>query len=284
MIIDCHVHLMPERVRKDREPFCASDLAFDTLYRSEKAKLASESDIIDYLDRSGIDKAIVFGFPWSDHELIRVNNDEVWDFHQRQPGRIIPFAVLSSEGKDSASREAERTLQGGFAGLGELAVYDGGWTSAGFASLGPAFALAASAHAPVMVHVNEPVGHEYPGKVHVDFSALLETIRAHPDLDFILAHFGGGVFVYGLMPEIHGVLSRTYLDTAASPFLYDTRIYDVVSRIMGPEKILFGSDYPLLPLSRYLRDLDQAALEDPVRAGILGGNIQKLFEKAGKQL
>ncbi len=114
MIIDCHVHLLPQRVRQDRSRFCENDPAFDSLYRSEKAKLTSEIDIIDYLDRSGIDKAVVFGFPWEDPDLVRVNNDEVWAFHQQYPDRIVPFAVLSAGAVDHNPREAQRTLEGGF--------------------------------------------------------------------------------------------------------------------------------------------------------------------------
>jgi uncharacterized protein len=279
MLIDCHVHLLPTKVREDRTPFCESDPAFGILYRSEKAKLASGTDIIDYLDRSGIDKAVVFGFPWADPELITRNNDEMWEFHQRHPDRIIPFAVLSPHGGKNAFDEAQRTVQGGFSGFGELAVYAGGWTKEGFDSLAPVFELASSAGVPVLVHINEPVGHLYPGKVHVDFSALVEILRAYPGLDVILAHLGGGIFVYGLMPEIRGVFARTYVDTAAAPFLYDSRIYNVVAQIMGPDKIVFGSDYPLLPLSRYLKHLDQAGIDADARAGILGRNMERLLLK-----
>jgi uncharacterized protein len=277
MIIDCHVHLLPQRVRQDRSPYCGNDKAFGSLYRSEKAKLASETDIIDYLDRSGIDKAVVFGFPWEDLDLVRLNNDEVWAFHQRWPDRIVPFAVLSAVAAHLNPREAERTLDAGFAGIGELAVYHGGWSAADFEALEPTLDVAASHHAPVMIHVNEPVGHEYPGKISVDFAALMRMIAARPDMDFILAHFGGGVFVYGLMPEVAGIFRRTYLDTAASPFLYDPRVYDIVQRIIGPEKILFGSDFPLLPLSRYLKELDRAGIDETLRKAILGGNAMRLL-------
>jgi predicted TIM-barrel fold metal-dependent hydrolase len=279
MIIDCHVHLLPRRVRADRSPFCQSDAAFGSLFSSEKSKLVSGQEIIEYLDGSQIDKAVVFGFPWEDHDLIKENNDEIWDFHERYPHRIIPFAVLSPKGGELLHREAERTLVNGFAGLGELAVYDGGWSFSDFEGLRPSLELAAEMKAPVLIHVNEPVGHAYPGKSPVDFGGLLHMIETNPGVDFILAHWGGGVFIYALMPEVKHVFARTYLDTAASPFLYTPEIFDVACRIVGPEKIFFGSDFPLLPLSRYLKQLDAAGIEGPVRDGILGDNVQKLFTK-----
>ncbi|MFH0822570.1 MAG: amidohydrolase, partial [Pseudomonadota bacterium] len=137
MIIDCHVHLMPKRVREDRSPFCERDAGFCAVYKSEKSRLASESDIIDYMDRSDIAKAVVFGFPWEDPTLIAVNNDEVWEFHERFPDRIIPFAVLSPDLDAAMVDEALRTLNGGFAGVGELAAYHDGWTRDNLARLDP---------------------------------------------------------------------------------------------------------------------------------------------------
>ena len=279
MIIDSHVHLLPRSVRADRDAFLGKDQAFGAVYASEKAKLASEQDIIDYLDSAGIDKAIVFGFPWEDHALVRENNDEVWDFHDRHPDRIIPFAVLSPSGGDRAYREARRTIGKGFSGIGELAMYHGGWSISDFEALKPNIDLAAMAKVPVLIHVNEPVGHHYPGKIPVDFRGLLRIIEAHPDVDFILAHWGGGVFIYGLMPEVRKILARTFLDTAASPYLYTSEIFATACAVMGPEKILFGSDFPLLRLERYLKELDRARLDAGIREGILGGNVERLLVK-----
>lgn len=281
MIIDSHVHLLPRRVQEDRSPFCLSDAAFGSLYSSEKSKIASESDIIAYLDQSCIDQAIVFGFPWEDPDLVRENNDETWSFHQRHSDRIIPFAVLSSGRGEPALLEATRTLKGGFSGLGELAMYHHGWREADFEALSPSLQLAQMKHVPVIIHVNEPVGHQYPGKIPVDFQGLLRIIRTHSEVDFILAHFGGGVFFYALMPEIAETLARTYLDTAASPYLYDSRIFQIACDIMGPEKILFGSDYPLLPLKRYLKELDKAGIEGSTREGILGKNVMRVLNRPG---
>ena len=280
MIIDAHVHLLPRKVQRDRTPFCKSDQPFGSIYSTEKARIVSEDEIIAYMDDSGINRAIVFGFPWEDRDLVKENNDEIWSFHQSHAERIIPFAVLSSDLGEPTYKEAERTLEGGFSGLGELSVYHRGWSRIDLDALYPIIRLAAMKTVPVLIHVNEPVGHNYPGKIPVDFSGLLQVISDNPDVDFILAHFGGGVFIYSLMPEIRSALARTYIDTAASPFLYDAKIYDVACSIMGSDKILFGSDFPLLPLVRYLKDFDKAGIHGNVREGILGGNVNRLL--AGK--
>ncbi len=277
MIIDFHIHLFPKKVREDRTDFCARDIGFASIYASAKAKIASDSDIIRYLDDSAIDKGVVFGFPWKDPELIKRNNNEIWEFHQRYPDRIIPFAVLSCRDMNSARLEAEQTLRSGFAGLGELAFYDLGWNVALAEGLQPALDVAGELGKPVLLHVNEPVGHQYPGKITVDFAALVKMIEVNPSVTFVLAHFGGGIFVYGLMPEISKAFDKTYVDTAACPYLYDPRIFKVVCDVMGEEKIVFGSDYPLLSLPRYLIDLEKAQISPQVRRSILGTNARKVL-------
>ena len=279
MIVDSHIHLLPQKVRLNRTPFLAKDAAFGAVYASGKGKLASEEEIIDYLDGSGIDKAVVFGFPWADHALIRENNDEVWAFHKRYSDRIVPFAALSPAGGEPTRREASRTLAQGFAGIGELAMYHGGWSPSDFEALVPSIETAAEAGVPVLVHVNEPVGHDYPGKIPVDFRGLLRIIETHPRANFILAHWGGGIFIYALMPEVRKILTRTYLDTAASPYLYSCDVYEIACRIMGQDKILFGSDFPLLGLKRYLKDLDHAQLDETARKAILGENVKRLLRR-----
>uniref|UniRef100_A0A7C4ES36 Amidohydrolase n=1 Tax=Desulfomonile tiedjei TaxID=2358 RepID=A0A7C4ES36_9BACT len=281
MIIDFHIHLFPRKVREHRGEYCAEDRGFAAIYSSPKARIASDAEIIKYLDDAAIDKGVVFGFPWGEPDLVKRNNDEIWDFAQRYPGRIIPFAVLSSADMASAGEEAERTLGNGFAGLGELAFYDLGWTASLAAGMQPVLDAVAAHGKPVLLHVNEPVGHQYPGKIHIDFASLIAMIEANPSVTFVLAHFGGGVFIYDLMPEIRAAFERTYLDTAASPYLYDPRIFQIARDIMGEDKILFGSDYPLLPLPRYLQQLEKADITSAARAAILGGNAEKLLHISG---
>ena len=80
------------------------------------------------------------------------------------------------------------------------------------------------------------------------------------------------------MPEVKKALQNVYFDTAASPFLYQPQIYTLVSQLVGAEKILFGSDYPLLPPSRLLREISATALTDEEKRLITGENARKLLD------
>ena len=283
MIIDCHTHLLLRKAQQDRSVFFQSEVAFQSLYSSPKARIATTDDILRYLDESGIDKAIVFGFPWENYENSKRNNDEIWDFHERYPDRIVPFATFSLTKRDMAYRECDRTLSAGFAGLGEISMYEIGWSLSDFENLKPCLNTARLKRVPVMIHVNEPVGHNYPGKVSMDVRALFKTIKAFPDMDIILAHFGGGFFIYSLMPEIGTTMKRVYVDTAAAPFIYDNRIFKVAVNCLGEDNVLMGTDFPLLGIKRYLKLLDEAGIDGPLKDKILGINILTILERRLKQ-
>lgn len=277
MIVDCHVHLFHNRVISDRSWFISKDAAFGALYSSPKSKIATPSQIIRYMDEFSISKAVVFGFPWSEPELFRENNEAVLEFSAIYPDRIIPFATFGVNNPDAACAEAEKTLRHGFKGLGELSAYETGWDKESLRTLKECINSASHFNKPVMIHVNEPVGHKYPGKIHTDFDALLKIIGLFPNVDFILAHFGGGIFFYALMPEISSLLKRAYLDTAACPYIYDSRIFQIGVQLMGENNIIFGSDYPLLSYDRYARELGNSSLSLQQKEKICGHNAMRLF-------
>jgi predicted TIM-barrel fold metal-dependent hydrolase len=68
-------------------------------------------------------------------------------------------------------------------------------------------------------------------------------------------------------------------DTAASPYLYRPLIYALALKVIGPDRILFGSDYPLLPPERYFSEMSRARLPGLVQAQIKGGNARRLFRE-----
>jgi len=79
------------------------------------------------------------------------------------------------------------------------------------------------------------------------------------------------------MPEVAEALNNVYFDTAASPFLYDKRVFKIVTELAGVEKILLGSDYPLLSAPRLIRQVQESDLSDLDRSAIMGGNAARLL-------
>jgi uncharacterized protein len=278
MIIDIHTHIFPSEICRDRESYFPGEPAFELLYRNTgKSPLSTAEGLIAAMDLHGVQASVTFGFPWKQSELIRGSNDYVLDAMSRYPDRLMGFACLNPE-LPGAIEEGERCLKAGMRGLGEIALYLDSSPQDWFEFMKPLADLAAKWRVPLLLHTNEPVGHLYPGKVQLPFQILYKLIKTSPKTVFILAHWGGGLWWYELLKrEVHEVLGNTYFDTAASPFLYLPEMYQYAVRIMGVEKILYGSDYPLLTLDRYLRELDQAGLKKEQREAILGGNSQKIL-------
>ena len=79
------------------------------------------------------------------------------------------------------------------------------------------------------------------------------------------------------MPEIHKITGNVFYDTAASPFLYHHKIYQVALNIVGEERILFGSDYPLLSPNRYFKEMEASIPSEAARKKITGDNARSLF-------
>jgi len=68
MIIDFHTHIFPPRIRENREDFLEGEEAFKTLYNSPKASLVGARNLIESMDEAGVQKSVVFGFPWENAE------------------------------------------------------------------------------------------------------------------------------------------------------------------------------------------------------------------------
>jgi predicted TIM-barrel fold metal-dependent hydrolase len=145
------------------------------------------------------------------------------------------------------------------------------------ALLRPVVHAALDAGLPVLTHSSEPVGHVYPGKGTVTPETISHFAAAFPDLTLICAHWGGGLFAYELMPEVAVTLRNVYYDTAATPYLYQPRVYDIAIAAVGAEKILFGSDFPLLRQRRCLDHLTANTADSAAVERILFANARRIL-------
>ena len=277
MIIDFHTHIFPAAIRRHRAAYFDNEPAFDLLYRSPKSRMVGADTLIEKMDEQGVDKSVVFGFPWQTEEYFRQHNDYVMAAVARHPDRLIGFGCFDAR-HAGAGDETRRCLENGLSGIGELGFYNSGIDAECINSLEPVMAVCRRKNVPVMIHTNESVGHVYPGKTPVRLSQLDALVQAFPENTLVLAHWGGGLLFYALLKkEMKARLARVYFDTAASPYLYDAAMYRIAVDIIGPEKILFGTDFPLLPPSRYFKEMEKAGLRPEEIRLVCGGNADKLL-------
>jgi len=278
MIIDFHTHIFPKSIRLNRQNYFSGESAFRLLYESPKSRLAGAKEIVESMDEQSVDVSVVFGFPWRNAEIYKMHNDYIIDAVTRFPKRLIGFACfdLASE---TAVKEAYRCIDNGLSGVGELAFYESGIDEKCQELLLPVMQLCRERDIPVLIHTNEPVGHQYPGKAPIKPEQIYDMAKRFSENKLVLAHWGGGIFFYNLLKkEVKDVLKNVYLDTAASPYLYDPEIYAIACKLMGREKILLGSDFPLLKPGRYFKELDKAGVSGSDRAAICGANAKRLLK------
>jgi predicted TIM-barrel fold metal-dependent hydrolase len=278
MIIDFHVHTFPADIRDHRERFFDDEPEFKLLYESPKSKLVSAEDIVAMMDEQEVDLSVVFGFPWRNPETCRLNNDYVIDAVSRHPDRLRGMCCVDSLNPDAAD-EVQRCLDAGLSGVGELAFYGCGIDGECQLSLDPIMAMCRERDVPVLLHTNEEVGHLYPGKTPNTMIQIYETVSRFPDNTIVLAHWGGGIFFYNLLKKaVKETLKNVWYDTAASPFLYESRIYSYARDLVGIDKVLLGTDYPLLKPARYFKEMREGGLTQEEMDAVCGQNAADLLK------
>ena len=280
MIIDFHTHIFSPRIKKDPAGYIARDPCFATLYSSPKAKIATADELVAAMDRDGVDISVVLNIGWTTPELCIETNDYILESVARFPKRLVGFGAIQPRYMDAALAEIERCAAGGLKGVGELRPDVQAFDITNKALMTPLVEALVKHKQILLTHASEPVGHQYPGKGTVTPDILYRFITAFPQLTVVCAHWGGGLPLFALMPEVKKALGNVYFDTAASPFLYSPRIYPQVVSLVGADKILFGSDYPLMPSTRLLTEIKSLGLDGETEGLILGGNAQRLLHNA----
>ena len=277
MIVDAHCHILPPSFVGRREELVARDDTFAEVLANPSARIADASKLLDAMDRDGVDHAVVMGMGWSDYDVAVESNDYLIGAVRANPDRLTGFASVSPAWGDAAVEEALRCADEGLRGIGELHPDTQGIDITGPAAMAPVMDLARELSLPVLLHCSEPAGHLYPGKGATTPDKVWRFIQNFPDNVIICAHWGGGLPFYALMPEVGAALSNVYFDSAASPFLYSAEIYPAVASLVGAERILFATDYPLMPPSRPLAEVTGLPLADGDRRMILGENAARLL-------
>jgi len=278
VIVDFHTHLFSPQVKKNRDEYIKADPCFALLYSDPKAELVTAEELIASMDEAGVDVSVILNIGWTRHEMCVESNDYILEVVARYPKRLVGFCAVKLE-SPQAAREIERCAKSGIKGVGELRpdvqLLDPGNKQI----MEPVIKVMREHNLILLTHASEPVGHHYPGKGTITPDILYSFITSFPDLPLVCAHWGGGFPFYALMPEVKEAMDNVFFDTAASPFLYSHKIYSQVIQLIGADKILFGSDYPLLGQSRIIEEIKSLELEEEVKAKILGGNAQRLLNK-----
>jgi predicted TIM-barrel fold metal-dependent hydrolase len=277
MIIDFHTHVFPPKIKNNRNRYVDSDPCFANLYSDPKSKLVTTDELIASMDRAGVDRSVILNINWTIHELCLETNDYILESISRYPQRLVGFCSVQLQSPEVALKEIERCIRGGIKGIGELRPDVQLFDISDKQLIKLLVDMMKKHNLIMLIHASEPVGHLYPGKGIITPEVLYPFIVDNPELTVICSHWGGGLPLYALMPEVKRAIANVYFDTAASPLLYSTQIYKQVVQLIGADKILFGSDYPLLEQDHGFKEVKSSNLPEETINMILSGNALKLL-------
>lgn len=277
-VVDAHTHIFPPDIVRGRERYVGRDLWFEQLYTNPKALLIDVDDLIASMEKAGIAQSIVCGFPWHDIGLCREHNAYMAEAVAASGGSLAWLGIVPPNHAEAAA-EAERCFARGAVGLGEFNADAQRVDLSRPESFGAVVDVCLAAQRPMMLHASEPVGHRYPGKGTATPDRLLTFLAAYPDLAVVLAHWGGGLPFYELMPEVATLTARVVYDSAASTYLYRFPVFRAVVDVVGADRVLFASDYPILRQDRFLRRVQrESGLRDDELTSVLGDAARRVYQ------
>lgn len=291
---DSHVHLFPPEAYEKWDSFAARDPWFAALTKPDTTGTGvfeawcTPEEALKAADLAGIDGLVMQGWYWNDPGLITLHNDFMAQAVKDHPGRLLAFAAINPNMGEEAVKEVQRCASMGFAGIGELGPGGNGY---GFDSplLRDVIECAEEEKLPVCIHCGEPVGHPYAGRDNTPLEPLVRLIEQFPKVKFLLAHLGGGLPFYEMNPRIGcSMKGHVWYDLAANPLMYDIKSVKIAAQMVGLDRILYGSDFPLTLYPRECRVPDftmfmnklknEAGLSGDELELLLGGNLRQALE------
>jgi predicted TIM-barrel fold metal-dependent hydrolase len=280
-VVDVHTHVFSAAVLRRRQEYAARDRWFAHLHPPGSRRLASPARLVAAMDTAGVDVACALSFGWADQGLCVQENDCVLDAARRHPGRILPFCTVQPGAGAAAVAEIERVARLGCRGIGELFPDGQEFSLEDGAVLGPVIEACAAHQLVLVVHGSEPVGRSYAGRGRTTpdrlFALAALCAAVAPDLPVVFAHLGGGLPFYETIPEVQRLARNLYYDTGAAAYVYAPAALRLVAAV-APDRLLFGSDYPVIGVARMLEYVRAAGLAPETERAVLGGSAARLLK------
>lgn len=276
--VDVHVHPWTKQFMLRNGPIVKACEFFklDTSLLPE-----SIEQLLAEMEGTGVDRAVILGqdthaTPNPSFKSYTIKNDDLARMADKGRDRLIPFAGVDPNAGPEGRRELKRAIKK--LGMRGLKIH----SSANSVYLNdrskmyPLYAICEEYDAPILFHT----GTTGLGDCDIKYSKpeLLDEVgQEFPDLKMIMAHFGWpwmdvAIAVALRNPNIFLDISGwrpKYLPSALLPYMN------------GPlqDRFLFGTDYPMMRHSDWMRDLDEY-LKPKLKQGI----ADNLMKKNAKRL
>jgi predicted TIM-barrel fold metal-dependent hydrolase len=295
-IIDAHVHLYPNEISHAPAAWAAAHgerhwAALCTRIRRDGRPVQafpSVDALLRAMDAAGVERVVLQGWYWENFANCAAQNRFYDECVRTHPSRLAACATLHPHaGREATLAEIRRAADAGFAGLGELSPHSQGFSNED-ATWRDALALAGDLKLPVNLHVTEPEGKNYPGKIATPLDDFVRLAEAHRATTLVLAHWGARLPLHAELGARVRKLENVFYDTAASPLIYSPPVIGEMIAALGPERVIFGSDFPLFlyphapatepgAMRRFIDEFATAGLSDEALAALMSGNAARIF-------
>jgi uncharacterized protein len=222
------------------------------------------------------DADVEFGLlsAWHAPEAPLISNDQVAEWVSAHPDRLAGLAAVNLARPMDAVRELRRCVADhGFKGLRVVPwLWEAPPTDRRYY---PLYAACVDLGVPFCTQV----GHTGPLRPS-------ETGRPIPYIDQVALDFPelvivGGHIGYPWTEEMVAICRKhpnVYIDTSAySAKRYPPELVRYMKTHGGRRKVMFGTNYPMMPPAQALADLDSLELDDETRELFLRGNAKRVF-------
>jgi predicted TIM-barrel fold metal-dependent hydrolase len=210
----------------------------------------------------------------------RIPNEEIAEDCARHPDTLIPFASVDPHKGRAGVREARRLVEEhgvrGFKFHPSLQAFAPDDRMAF-----PLYEAIEQLRVPALFHTGQTgIGAGVPGgggiRLRYSHPMLVDEVAAtFPDLPIILAHPSFPWQDEALAVATHKPL--VHIDLSGwSPKYFPPQLVQYANTLLQ-DKVLFGSDYPLLTPDRWLADFDKLPIKPEVRPKILKDNAARLL-------
>ena len=268
--VDVHVHLEHTGDESETERRAAR-------YFKRDAGTGSTS-LAEYY-RSRRMACVIFTVDETLSGMPHVSNDAVLEFAAAHADIAIPFASVDPKRGAEGVREARRLIAAGARGLKLHPPVQQFFPDDRIAY--PLYEVFAEAKLPVIFHTGHSgigTGLRGGGGIRLKYGNPLpidDVAVDFPDLPIIMAHPSFPWQDEAISICLHK--PQVYIDLSGwSPKYFSPTLVQYANTLLK-NKVLFGSDYPLLTPDRWLADFEKISIRDEVRPLILKENAVRLF-------
>jgi predicted TIM-barrel fold metal-dependent hydrolase len=257
MVFDCHVHGPAEN---------------GTFWQWHPVT-RDAGDMVRYLRDCGVTRAVVScaGSQRSRTAAdLVIGNDIACRLSEEHPGFVTPACLVNPNFLPESLAELERAAARGVRWVGELCGYIAGYpftAPSGEATAGFAEIVRRASGLGMVLHL------------HAGTEEMARLAEAYPQARFVIAHIGDSAPRCAERIEMVASHPNVHLDISGAGS-ERVGILELAVQRIGPERVLFGSDFTINDPGMVIARVQRASLSAAEREKVLHENVERLLSLA----